>query len=496
MKFFEFFYSLGKVFYGNALFEHLKGYDSSIGGFNPEYWRFFGLLVGHVIAPALILFLLYYYIVNHPRLNRWWHWLIGLGAIALYSFVSGRGFVMGDIRNEAIDPDLAGQISSFNASMFGVYESLLAMLLFFLLTLTLRHWSANCKNSPWESLLSKSKSDVVSHEPSVIGDRPDYTPDVPEQRTLPKHLRTKVYGQTRTMVDMLIALNDKLRFTSADQALDALYDYLGRLKQYGDEVAFNCSWRSINAFAKNCFVNGELDVDKLEEACRNHSGDALENAYADYVAEKTVVIVSYMNEFRRYTNADDILEDFVKVTGGVSHCGSNPSSAYYFGFSDDVKHSFSEYVQNYWEEISTDGILDNAKFRDFMVGRHERDVEKYGLKNVIGRNYDFSCLPNSFIPKRGGAGPVYIPPYSGKYIKSCGNGTTGPDEFEVSLIEPLLREDRKYRKYNHWGESYYVPKEDYTLPLYFPFGDHWSRMYFDNEESKLDFIKRWIKDNG
>ena len=308
---------------------------------------------------------------------------------------------------------------------------------------------------------------------------------------LPKHLRPKVYGQTRTMVDMLIAMNKKAHFTSAQEALKSLFDKLDRLAEGGDEIAFNCSWRSINAFAGECFENGELNVDKLQEACTHHFNDTLSDVYAKYVAEKTAVIVSYMNEFRRYTNPRDILNDFMRVTGGANHCGPNPDN-YYFAFYYGIRRLFSHYLSSSWDEISTNGVLDNAKLRDFMIERHERGVKKYGLENVIKRNFkEFPCHPEILVAYRGGAAPIYVRDEEHRrYIKSCWNGggpNSIPDYFEFHLILPLLCEDPKYTPADDDYDDYYVPKEDFTLPVY---DCKRGRMHFESEKDKLAFIKK------
>lgn len=316
--------------------------------------------------------------------------------------------------------------------------------------------------------------------------------DILETSLMPKHLRPKVYGQTRTMVDMLIAMNKDAHFSSAQEAFDALFSHLGRLAEGCDKIAFNCSWRSINAFVDKCFENGALNVDKLHKECIHHCNNPLLDVYADYVAERTAVIVSYMNEFRRYTNREEVLEDFVKATGGVNHCGPNPDNYYFAIDTFYIRHYFKNYLHQFWDEMSTNGVLDNRKFRDFMIERHERGIKKYGLENVIKRNFksDGPCHPEVYFPYRGGAAPVYVKDEKHRrYIKSCGEGK-GPrrisDYFEFNLVEPLLREDSKYT----FISNFYLPKEDYTLPVY---GKYDGRIYFDSEEEKLAFIKK-IKD--
>ena len=334
----------------------------------------------------------------------------------------------------------------------------------------------------------------------------------------PKHLRPKVYRQTRTMVDMLIAMNEEAHFTSAQEALESLLHKLDRLAKGGNEITFNCSWRGINAFAGECFENGELDVDKLQEACTHHFDDTLTDVYAQYVAEKTAVIVSYMNEFRRYTDPQDVLNDFEKATGCVYHCGPNPhdysfpfwgyirdlfsyylsrlrdETSAYFPFYDYIRRSFSRYLSDFWDEMSTNGVLDNGKLRDFMIERHGRGVKKYGLENVLKRYFKgHPCFPSVLEAYRGGAAPIYaIDEVHRRYIKSWGISNSPlefPDFFEFNLIESLLREDPKYTIVNHsdYFYEYYVPKEDYTLPVY---KCKHGRMYFESEKDKLAFIKK------
>lgn len=157
MKFLEFLYGCGKGLYGAELFNHLRGWDSSMMGFNSEYCRFPFMGFCHILVPAVLMFVLYYYIINHPRKNRCKNWLGYLTSTALVAFVLGCGFVMSDIWGGRIDAELANQIGTANAFFFGFYEALLATLLFFLLSWWFRHWSANCKHSPWKSRWSKSK---------------------------------------------------------------------------------------------------------------------------------------------------------------------------------------------------------------------------------------------------------------------------------------------------------------------------------------------------
>lgn len=319
---------------------------------------------------------------------------------------------------------------------------------------------------------------------------------------LPDYLQTKVHGQTRTLVDMLIELNKQNRYHSSEEALADLWKYLEHIRTDGDEVAFNCSVRSINAFASECFPNGTLDVKLLESKLHHDFYDGIHAVYEDYVVEKTMTLISYLNDFRRYTTPEDLKKDFMEATGGVNHCGPN-SNPYYFSFSSSyISRYFHHYITKFWNELTVDGILDNNAFYDFMIGRHNRGIEKYGLEAVVERNYksDAPCHHEVYFPYRGGAAPVYVETdfYRDvnldisirRFIKSCGEGK-GPnsirDYFEFKHILPLLKSDDKYIRF----ENYFIPKSDDTLPV---FSNWHGRLLFESEDVKKAFIKKaWEK---
>lgn len=150
---FEFFYKW-KSFYGAELFEHLKGWDDTIADYNYAHCRFPQLFLV-TIGIAIVLFFLYYYVINHPRFNRWWSWLIMFLLVAAGAFGYSYYVVHADIVYNNIAPSLQYAISTSNGLLLGIYSAIMAILLFLLLTLLLRHWSSNCKHSPWKSILRK-----------------------------------------------------------------------------------------------------------------------------------------------------------------------------------------------------------------------------------------------------------------------------------------------------------------------------------------------------
>ena len=320
---------------------------------------------------------------------------------------------------------------------------------------------------------------------------------------LPAFFTRKVKGQMRTLVDMLAALNARQGFSSPDEAYNALMEILEMARMGGDEVAFNCSLRSMWCYAKECFRDGHFDIDLLRDRLSPVGYHGVYGAYRDYVVDKTIRLVAYLNEFRRYTSADDLCNDFFKASGGVNHCGPNPED-YYFAFSPDVKETFRRYLQRFWPELAPTGQLDGNLLREFMYRRHERGVRKYGLAAVLQRNFrdeDVSCGFTVKKAWRGGAAPTYM---YGKnvwgrdqrypdrhYVKACVARPYGANEvqdmYEYQLVRSILKEDKHYVETGNC----FVPLEDTTLPVFICYG---GMMLFDTQEEKNKFIWSLLDD--
>lgn len=153
MEFFDFFYKLKNV-YGIELYEHLKGWDDSLMDYNPGYNQFPSIFIS-TVAICLFAFLLFYYVFNSPRFNRWWSWLIMLVIVGVSAFVWGYQVVNADIVSQSIAPSLIEKIGSLNASMFGLYNMILAIIIFWVFSIVFRHWSKNCKHCPWTSIVTR-----------------------------------------------------------------------------------------------------------------------------------------------------------------------------------------------------------------------------------------------------------------------------------------------------------------------------------------------------
>lgn len=152
MEFFSLFYQVNV--YGQDLFYHLKGWDSSLMEFVeannqcPTFWFI-------AVLSAFLLWFLYYVVVNHPRFNRTWIWACLMGVLTLAIFIVSRSMVVADIVGNSMHPvDPMLNVSTSNATMFGVYNGLLSALFFFLFSLIGRAAGRNMKNVPFKSLIN------------------------------------------------------------------------------------------------------------------------------------------------------------------------------------------------------------------------------------------------------------------------------------------------------------------------------------------------------
>lgn len=101
--------------YGEQLYYHLRGWDDASGGFVASADKFPTIFLV-TFGTALLMFLAYYYIFNHPRWNRWYHWLLPLFVSIGVGFGLAYGIVTTDLSAGVIADSLAPYVGPGNAS--------------------------------------------------------------------------------------------------------------------------------------------------------------------------------------------------------------------------------------------------------------------------------------------------------------------------------------------------------------------------------------------
>lgn len=156
-------YSWFNPIYGTDLYEYLKGNDCDGVFVGPNHFQTIGFIA---LGISLVLVAIYYYLINHPRLNHWWHWLIFLILTGLINLFTGFGYIYSKLNEGKIPAcythsqfETAGNGSIYGVSgteiltnancwQFGIANLIVAIGFFIFLSFAFKWWSRNCKYSP------------------------------------------------------------------------------------------------------------------------------------------------------------------------------------------------------------------------------------------------------------------------------------------------------------------------------------------------------------
>jgi hypothetical protein len=163
MNIFRNIYSWLNPVYGTNLYEYLKGNDCDGVFIGPNHFQTIGLIV---IGVSLLTAIVYYRIINHPRFNHWWHWLIFLLLAGIISLFTGFGYTYSKLNDGAIPPCFThseiqttqdGSIYGVNGSeilsnsncwQFGFANAVVTIAFFIIFSFIFKWWSRNCKHTP------------------------------------------------------------------------------------------------------------------------------------------------------------------------------------------------------------------------------------------------------------------------------------------------------------------------------------------------------------
>lgn len=315
---------------------------------------------------------------------------------------------------------------------------------------------------------------------------------------VPQELLTMMYGQVRTLIDLLKALNKQKPIKDSDDARERLTEIAERNVRYGDEFAF-MAMRTIWCIMSRYEQEGsKVDIEQLEKDMLSfHDGNEylkenhIEQIFYNYSVRKMVKYIQFLNEFRRYSDYESIREDLQSIP--VSHCSSNDPQ-YYYSFYKGTLFKVWHILLEEWDNVTKNGKLDNDLLEQVAFGRFDNMVKEHGLKETIRLAYgDVGCHPDIQAPYMYNNERIWGPIYQidGKHIeKGCSDFRRWPwtnTSFEMKFAGEILERDKNYMCVDtDWLGALYLPLSDYTLPVY---SLQLGKMHFESQEEKIKFIE-------
>lgn len=315
---------------------------------------------------------------------------------------------------------------------------------------------------------------------------------------VPQELLTMMYGQVRTLIDILKVLNKKEPIKDSDDAIERLTEITERNVRYGDEFAFMAMRTILCIMSRYEQEGSKIDIEQLEKDMLSfHDGNEylkanhIEQIFYNYSVRKMVKYIQFLNEFRRYSDYESIREDLQSIP--VSHCSSNEPQ-YYYSFYEGTLFDVWHILLEEWDNVTKNGKLDNDLLEQVAFGRFDKLVKEHGLKETIRLAYgDVGCHPDIQAPYMYNNERIWGPIYriDGKHIeKGCSDFRRWPwtnTSFEMMFAHQILEKDKNYMWIDaDWGGGFYLPISDYTLPVY---SRYRGKMHFESQVEKIKFIE-------
>lgn len=132
--------------WGSATLYGKDGFVFSDDMYNENiYWPVFLCMVISIVIVSIT----YYYILNHPRLTRWYHWIVFNLATSLLNFAIGWGISYGNLYDLYHAQNMSLPYSSMTEFFpFAGICFFWTFVLFFVCSMIIKWGSKNCKHSP------------------------------------------------------------------------------------------------------------------------------------------------------------------------------------------------------------------------------------------------------------------------------------------------------------------------------------------------------------
>lgn len=108
-----------------------------------------------MFGVSLLVAVLFYYIINHPRLNTWWGWGIFMIINAMVNFCLGIWWTLSDLwagDMEVYDKEtrqMVTFVTEGDCLSFGIANTILSLFAFFIISMAIKWKSTNASQAPF-----------------------------------------------------------------------------------------------------------------------------------------------------------------------------------------------------------------------------------------------------------------------------------------------------------------------------------------------------------
>ena len=315
----------------------------------------------------------------------------------------------------------------------------------------------------------------------------------------PESYKVMMYGQCRTFADIVKSLNNNKRYHTYEELMP---DFLKVIKEYQKRGTAN---KDLLVILENVLRENEKDLfsgesfhferfaQKLDSLFDNRDTSKIDVIFTNRQMTKLLILLKTLNDICRYTDIDLLRNDLLAIASGRYNCGDNS----YMGDPLDGWNYpinwFLHGLQEQWNNIVANGVLDNQLLEKVMFTNHMTRVQNMGLNAVIYNDFEIDgpCHPEVFFPKEIGTAPVYVEDeISRRYVKACGEGK-GPRRgfglYEMTLVMPVLMREVRNGNYILLDDNFFLPVGTLKKPVFI---QHLGRVRFASIKEKQEFIDR------
>lgn len=123
----------------------------NLGGFSADMYNFNFYLPIFIVmlASVMVVAAIYYYVVNHPRVNRWYHWLCFNIGTSVLNFALAWIIASDKLFNLWASQGMACPYDWTNYFSLACMAFVWTFVFFFLFSFIIKWGSRNCKHTPF-----------------------------------------------------------------------------------------------------------------------------------------------------------------------------------------------------------------------------------------------------------------------------------------------------------------------------------------------------------